>query len=298
MKFVCVGQASYDVTYCVNEYPVENKKMRVDHVVECGGGSASNAAYLLGKWGSDVSFIGSIGNDCYGKLILNEFENNNVDISYVEIDNVLSTPSSLIINNLNNATRTILSYREKGLKYKNDDINIVADVILMDTREIETAVRIMKKNPNAITILDAGACNDLTKTMGKYVNYLVTSKNFAEEYTNIKIDLNDVSTISKVYEIMEKTYKNTIVITLEENGCLYKEDGIIKLMPTIKVKAKDTTGAGDIFHGAFTYAIANNYSLSEALKLANVTASLSVRKIGSRNSVSKLEEVMKVFEKV
>ena len=50
MKVMCIGQAAYDITIPVNEYPVENKKIRFDERIECGGGSSSNAAFLLAKW--------------------------------------------------------------------------------------------------------------------------------------------------------------------------------------------------------------------------------------------------------
>jgi sugar/nucleoside kinase (ribokinase family) len=74
------------------------------------------------------------------------------------------------------------------------------------------------------------------------------------------------------------------------------QDNIIKLMPSIKVTPIDSTGAGDIFHGAFTYCIAKGYDIEKTLKISNITAGLSVTKIGGRNSVFPLEEVMKIYE--
>ena len=67
-------------------------------------------------------------------------------------------------------------------------------------------------------------------------------------------------------------------------------------MPSLKVEAVDTTGAGDIFHGAFTYCIANNYSLEKTLKIANITGALSVTKIGSKNSIPEKEDIKKYEE--
>ena len=87
------------------------------------------------------------------------------------------------------------------------------------------------------------------------------------------------------------------VITLEDKGSMFLDDEYVKIMPTYNVKVKDTTGAGDIFHGAFTYGIANGYSLEESVKLGNIAGALSTRKIGARNSVPTLEEVMELYEK-
>ena len=69
-------------------------------------------------------------------------------------------------------------------------------------------------------------------------------------------------------------------------------DNQYEIIPSIKVKAIDSTGAGDIFHGAFTYFIANHYSLREAIRLASITGAISVTRIGSRNSIPMLSEVL------
>ena len=66
------------------------------------------------------------------------------------------------------------------------------------------------------------------------------------------------------------------------------------IIPSIKVKALDSTGAGDIFHGALAYFLINNYTLDKAVSLANITGALSVKKIGSRNSMPDLEEVLSI----
>ena len=68
-----------DITMAVDSFPKENTKNRIDNRVECGGGPAGNAAYLLGKWGMDVHFAGVVGNDEYGKRIKEEFESVNVN---------------------------------------------------------------------------------------------------------------------------------------------------------------------------------------------------------------------------
>jgi sulfofructose kinase len=68
-------------------------------------------------------------------------------------------------------------------------------------------------------------------------------------------------------------------------------------MPSINVTPVDTTGAGDLFHGAFTYCLAANYDLEKTLRISNITGALSVTKMGGRNSVFPLEEVLKIYEK-
>ena len=87
------------------------------------------------------------------------------------------------------------------------------------------------------------------------------------------------------------------VITIEDKGALFLDDEYVKVMPTYKMKVKDTTGAGDMFHGAFTYGIANGFSLEDCVKLGNIAGALSTTGIGARNSVPSLKDVMKLYEK-
>ena len=75
-------------------------------------------------------------------------------------------------------------------------------------------------------------------------------------------------------------------------------DGEYKLIPSIKVKAVDTTGAGDIFHGAFTYFISHGYNLEDTCRLANITGALSTLRIGGRNSVPLLKAVLERSEEI
>lgn len=296
-KILCLGHASYDITIPMDKYPTENIKYRVLNRIECGGGPASNAAYLLGKWGMNTYFSGVLGNDIYGKRIKKEFENVGVDTRYIELSKKYKTTNSFIIVNKKNASRTIFAYRDKSMKMENTNIRIKPDYALFDGEDFEIATKVIKNNPDCITILDAGRAKYSTIKLGKMVNYLVASKNFAEDFTGVKINYKDYNSLVKVYNLLEKDFTANIVITLESHGCLYKIDGKVKIMPGYKVKAIDTTGAGDIFHGAFVYALAKGYSYEDILRIANITGALSTTKIGGRYSIPDINEVLSIYEK-
>jgi sulfofructose kinase len=293
MKILCVGNVSYDITFPVDEYPTENIKYRVKEKVVGGGGPASNAAYLLGKWGMNVYFAGTVGNDSYGKDIIKEFKNVNVNTKYIEVDKNNETTLSLILVNNKNGSRTIFSYRSDNLKLSKK-IKNKFDVILVDGQEYEASVEAIKNNPKAISIIDAGRVKDNVISLCKMVNYVVCSKDFAEEYTSMKIDINDQKNIEEVLNRLNKDFKN-VVVTLEDKGAMYKDNDVVKIIPSIKVISRDSTGAGDLFHGAFTYCIANKFDIEKTIKISNITGALSVTKVGARNSVPTLEEVMKVY---
>ncbi len=292
MKFVCVGHSTFDTTLPMKEYPTENIKYRLDHHIECGGGPASNGAYLLAKWGMDTTIASVIGDDYYGDRIIADFENVGADVTYLEKMPNHMTTSSYIIANMSNGSRTILSSKDEPVRKLSREVNVSADVILVDGEHPETAHEVLDNNPNAISVIDAGRLNDDTKSLGKKVTYLVCSKDFAEDFTNKKINIDDLSTLEEVYDELKSYFNNIVVITLEAAGSYTEIDGIKQIIPSITVKALDSTGAGDIFHGAFTYFIANGYSLLDTIKYSSITSAISVTRIGSRYSIPLLDEVI------
>ncbi len=295
MKILVIGHAAYDITTPVESYPIENTKNRVHSRIECGGGPASNAAYLLGKWGLDVTFAGVVGNDLYGKRIKKEFDDINVDTRYLELSDSGQTSQAYIIANRENGSRTILTYRPDDMKLKNLDIDFKPDIILIDGQEFEMSKKMLEKYPDAISIIDASRDRKEIVELSKMVNYLVCSKGFAEQIAEYKIDYNDFNTLVTLFDKLEQVFDNTIVVTLEDKGCLYKNNGEVKIMPSIKVKAVDTTAAGDIFHGAFTYGMAKGFDFEKTLKIANMAGAISVTRIGGRNSIPTEDEMREVY---
>lgn len=293
MKVICVGHSTYDTTLPMDSYPIENVKCRIKNHIECGGGPASNGAYLLAKWGMDVTIASVIGKDYYGDQIIDDFIKIGANTEYLEQKEGHATSSSYIIANTSNGSRTIITSKKDPIRKLSKEVDIEAGLILIDGEHPETAHEVLDKNPNAISVLDAGRLNDDTRALGKKVTYVVCSKDFAEEFSNKKIDSYDnISRLIEIYEELRAYFNTNIVITLEAAGSFTKIDGNYEIIPSIKVKALDSTGAGDIFHGAFTYFIGNGYSLKETIKYASITGAISVTRIGSRNSIPTLNEVL------
>lgn len=295
MRIICVGQSAYDITLPLDHYPVENKKIRVSNKVECGGGSASNCAYLLAKWGLETYFAGVVGDDYYGNKIIEEFNEVGVNTKYLISDKEFPTTASYIIANTTGGTRTILTNRHPDIKMHELEIEDKFDVILLDGYEFDFAKQLIEKNPDAIKIIDAGSLKEKTVELCHMVDYIVCSKDFAEDYTKKKVDYKNMQSIIEIHEDMQRDFNKKIVITLEDKGSFTYDDGY-KLAPSIKVKAIDSTGAGDIYHGAFTYGVAKKLPLEKILLMSNIAGALSVEKIGGRFSVPTLEEVESKYD--
>lgn len=292
MKAICVGHSTYDTTLPLTEYPTENLKYRIERHIECGGGPASNGAYLLAKWGMDTTLVSVIGKDYYGSKIMEDFKKIGVHTQYIEEKEDYFTSSSYIMANMKNGSRTIITSKNTPIRKLSQEVPVHADIILIDGEHPETAKQVLNNNQNAISVLDAGRVNEDTKMLGKLVTYVVCSKDFAEEFTGDKIVVEQQETLISCYEKLYDYFHNNIIITLEAKGSFTKINEEYKQIPSIKVKAIDSTGAGDIFHGAFTYFIGNHYSLEESIRYASIAGAISVTRIGSRYSIPELKEVL------
>ena len=190
MKAICVGHASYDITLPVEAFPEENIKYRIESHVECGGGPASNAAYLLAKWGVDTSFVGAVGKDYYGGAIVEELKQIGVNTDYLEQREDYKTSSSYIIANKSNGSRTIVTSKDPSKKnLVQSEILLTGEIILVDGEEMDASVKVLNANKEALTILDAGSLKESTLLLGRMVKILACSKDFAEKVTGLSFDL-------------------------------------------------------------------------------------------------------------
>ncbi len=299
IKVLCIGHSSYDITVKVDEFPKENTKTRFINKIACGGGPAANAAYLLGKWGVSTTFAGVVGNDVFGNRIRKELESVGVDTRYMETSYENDTTISFIIANQKNGSRTSFNVADNYVGLKKYDFDYTPDVILVDGHDVLASRSTLERFPKALGIIDAGRYTEDISNLCKKVKYLVCSKEFAEKASNLLIDYNNPQTIVNVYDALMKKYENQeIVITLEDHGAVYKFGDDIKISPALDVKpVVDSTGAGDIFHGAFTYVIASGGNVEKAVKFGNIAAGLSLGTVGARLSIPKLDDVKKVYEK-
>lgn len=297
MTILSIGRTSYDITCPVEEYPIEGTKYLLNEKIESGGGTASIVAYLLAKWGETTYFAGVIGSDDYGTKIKKELEQVMVKTELMEVSYEVGTPVSVVLVNKKNGSRTrfdIVSSTQPVLKKY--DYSIRPDVIFSDGKEYSATINALNKFPKAISIVDAGRVNRDLLELCKFVKYIVCSKGFAETVSGLKIDYNNSASLVNVYKKLKDKYPNNeIIVTLENMGAMYTVDGEIRIMPGIKTDVVDPSGAGDIFHGAFAYCIANGFDMEKAITYSNIAAGLSLSKMGASPSIPMLKEVISYY---
>ena len=298
IRTLSIGHASYDIYVQMEGMPKENSKERFINKIACGGGNAANVAYLLGKWGVSSTFAGVVGNDVFGNRIKKEFESVGVDTRYIETSYDKDTTISFVMVNSTNGNRTLLNVADEYVKLKHFDFDFQPDLIVVDGHDPYASKETIERFPKAITIMDAERyVNDIVD-LAKRCQYMICSKDFAEAATGIKVDYNNTATLVNLYDDLRKKFDHqNVIVTLEDKGAIYQINNQVKISPALLVRAVDTTGAGDIFHGAFAYAIASGSDVEKAVKYGNIAAGLSVQKMGARLAIPTLDEVNKIYEK-
>ena len=293
---LCIGHASYDLCMVAPGFPGENSKTETDLLIESGGGPAANAAWLLASWGVLTAMAGVVGDDQYGRRAIAELCEAGVDCRLVTQLTGHRTPVSFIVCNQATGSRTIINRKAAGTKLDlplEGLAGLEPKLLLFDGHEAEASLLAIKTFPKAITVLDAGSLRDGTRRLAGCVRYLVSSERFAVQVTGEKdVAGNGQAVLKRLRQIND----GILVVTLGEHGLIYDDGQQQGRLPALSVEVNDTTAAGDIFHGAFAFALLEHMQLRPALRFATIAAGLSVQKFGGRTSTPDLRQVRKENE--
>ena len=300
LDVLCIGHAACDVSLFVDQYPPENSKCETHESLEACGGPAANAAWLLSSWGLRCGFAGLVGDDVHGRRIRDEFTAAGTDVSLLELRAGHATPLSMILVNRPTGSRTIINRKLKGASLSLDAATLKPlspRVLLFDGHELAASLNALQAFPHAVSILDAGSWREGTAALAGKVDYLAASERFALQATGMTSLQGEPERIECLAKLSESFGTKTI-ITLGERGLIFDMGDGFRHLPAFPANTVDTTAAGDIFHGALAFAIADGMPLTEALRLASMTASLSVREVGGRSSIPSLAAVKEALSQV
>jgi sulfofructose kinase len=301
MDVLCVGHAAWDISVFVPGYPAENSKWETDTMIECGGGPAANAAYLLSRWGASCALAAALGDDSYARRLLDEFAVVGTDTSLARPSPDRATPVSVILVNQRSGSRTIVNRKREECSAPLDLSPMPAwsrppRVLLFDGHELEASLEAMRRFPDAKSILDAGSLREGTRVLAGRVDYLVSSERFARQFCGLP-DLETSERRQAAVAALHAHNGRAVVITLGERGLVYGTGDDVRHLPAFPAQAVDTTAAGDIFHGAFAYGILTGLGWIETLRLAAAAAAISVTVRGGRTSIPSLDQVQEMLRR-
>ena len=303
MKGACLGNSTIDITVSSCKFIKEDERNNFVSYTMTPGGPGCNAASVIAKFGSCVDFYGRVGNDVYGQFIKQMLEKENIGINHLKISDTVRTPFSFIIINTSSATRTINTVRDQidftNPSIENFECETEYGFILTDGKYPKESIELIRNNPNAFSVIDAGRATDGVIEVCKNVDYIICSEDFANNVTNKKLNDDNINN-TIIFNDLKNMFPNAtgIAITVGKKGYICEKDSQVITFPSYQsdLPTIDTNAAGDIFHGAFTYAMANGYDYYESLEFANITASLSTTKPGGRYSCPTLDEVEEIYK--
>ncbi|MBS3955787.1 MAG: carbohydrate kinase [Methylomicrobium sp.] len=275
---LCVGHACYDLVFSVPHHPKTDEKLVADSLISCGGGPAANAAITVSLLGLKAGFAGYLGHDIYGEKHVQELMDNHVNTDFI-VRGSNPTPLSTVIVKPD-GSRALINFKGNTQALAAGSIDFSAihpRVILFDGHEPHVSVPLAHQARKAgiLTVLDAGSLHEGTLSLMPIVDHLVCSEKFALQYAG-----DPALALNRLAE-----FAPSVVITLGEQGLIWKQGQESGRLPAFQVKAIDTTGAGDAFHGAFAAGLCQPMSWLELLRYASATGALCTTKTGARTGL-------------
>jgi ribokinase len=294
---VIIGSYNAGLSMKGKRFPQPGETFAADHFFEGPGGKGANQAVAAACFGAKTAFIGCVGADRYGQDALAMFKKYGIDTNAIRIDAIAHTGMAFImidesgqnmieivsganqcitINDIDDATETIADARIVGFQLEGS-IDIV-DYSLCKARSLGVK-----------TLLDPAPATKLDESLYPLIDYIKPNETEATILTGIAV--RDADSARKAGQwFLDRGVRQAIVTLGKEGAVLVSEKGW-RFFSAPKVKALDSTGAGDVFSGAMMSALAQDKDVDEAIIFASHAAALSTTRLGVVESIPELREV-------
>ncbi len=288
---VGVGIATQDFLGVAHHEPLPGSKQRLAQWVEQGGGPVATALVTLARLGMHPCLVGSVGSDDYGQRIVRELHSEGVATDGVHVLAGTSHRSFILVEP-EQQRRTIWSHKERpGLDSIPLERSLItsARALLLDTympHTAMTAARWMREAGKPV-VIDAERCEDATLALLPWCDVIVASGEFGREASGTP----DAAQAAQVIYQRYQQHVQAVIVTSGAAGswCVSRYETFHT--PAAATTPRDTTGAGDVFHGALLYGMLQQWSLRESTRFASATAALKCRAVGGRAGIPTLAEV-------
>jgi len=287
---VGLGCCAWDYLAVVETYPLIDTKTDTLNFLEQGGGPTATALVTLARLGASTLFVGKVGDDTRGRLIVEQLEAEGVDTSQVRVEKDEISRFSFSIVERKTGKRTIVSAVGSVSPLAPEDLDRKAitsgRILHVDGHQMEAAIQAARwaRTAGIKVTLDAGSLRPGMDILVKLVDYIVASETFA-------LDITSEDRIPEAAKKMFHEGLEAVVITSGDKGGFCISDNGEFIYPAYSVDVVDTTGAGDVFHGAFDYGILRGWDLEEVMRFSSAVAALKCRELGGRSGIPSLKQV-------
>jgi len=296
IEVVGLGQACVDYLGRVPSYPREDGKMELLELQSQCGGPASTALVTLSRLGIKTSFIGSISDDPIGVEIVKGLKTDQVDSSFLKITPGHTSQFAFIAVSRESGNRTIFWHRGSAPPLKKEEVDLSrfsgAKVLHLDGLMIQASVEAARqaRARGLKVVLDAGTMREGSLELVSQVDVLIASARFAVPLVG------EDSPAEKALEALSRFGPGEIVITHGSKGSLGWNRREFVTQRAFPVEVVDTTGAGDVYHGAYIYGLLKGWNMKTCMRFASATSALKCRSMGARAGIPTLNQVTRFLE--
>jgi sugar/nucleoside kinase (ribokinase family) len=288
---VGIGLNAVDYLVGLPRFPVPGEKLRMTAFAREGGGQVATALVALSRWGCRCKYVGNVGDDEHGRLSSLLLSREEIDLAHVRTVPGASSQFAVILVEEGTGERTILWDRDPRIRVSQEDLPLddirLARALLLDGHDVPPAIAAARaaRAEGVPVVLDAEKVQEGTEELLSLCDHVVAAGHFPG------LLFPGTRAEDGAREILRRYGSRSSTVTLGARGA-YGCDGREEIFsPSIRVEALDTTGAGDIFHAGFLYALLEGLPFREILAFANAAAGLSCRGMGGRSAIPTIGEI-------
>jgi len=289
------GLNAVDHLCVVPQYPRFDSKTEIVHYEKLGGGQTATAVVFAARMGLKGKYIGKVGSDDLGVYALESLRAENIDTASVLVERGARNQYAFIIIDKASGERTILWERDRKLSFRQEELcraDICSGRVLhLDGHDYEAAIQAARwaREEGIPVVIDLDKAVPRSAELIANVDFLITSANFPPEFTGIDDPIESLLALRNHCD-------GFLAVTLGAQGAMAVIGDRCERFPAFKVHAVDTTGAGDIFHGAFIYGLLHNWPLDRIMTFANAAAGLNCTHLGARGGIPPLGEILALVD--
>ena len=300
MAVTVLGIYVADLVFFGQKIPQAGETVLGNNFVVGPGGKGSNQAVAASKAGANTHFISKIGDDQFGRMAIEMYDEAKVDYSKVSISEDYSTGAAAIMVDEVTGANAINVYPGASGAITKKDID-EAEQAIRDSKIFLTQLEAPKdvvmytlkkaSDLGVTTILNPAPAAHIDESVFPLIDYFTPNEIEASFYVKHQVETHDDAR-KAADSLLDMGIKN-VVITLGERGAFFANANEAFLCPvaTLKTPVVDTTGAGDAFNAGLAVALTENVSVQEAMAFASATAGLSTTKIGTAKAMPSREQI-------
>ncbi|WP_042146605.1 ribokinase [Paucisalibacillus sp. EB02] len=294
-KITVIGSANIDLVTETNRYPKLGETLLGNKFHQFPGGKGANQAVAASRLGAEVTFIGCVGQDDYGKQVIDNLTNESVNVNHVIVNSSVETGiANITVAEDDNAIIVVPGANSmlapehiKSLEeiIHTSDVVVLQLEIPIETVEAAVNIAYQKKIP---VILNPAPAAKLSEDLLNKITYITPNESEIAFLTSES----EEASIESLFANMYNHGSNYVIMTCGERGVFYgNPTNNLQHVKACLVETIDTTGAGDTFNAAFAVSIATGKSIADAIDYANSAAALSVTKLGAQTGMPTCKEV-------